>query len=558
MRLFALLEPRNRVLMAMVVAASLVPFLNLIPGIAAVNGAPQLTFPWGSSVNPDNANPSGKFTGGPHGFNPGDDSHTKPWNSLDYGPVDNRVYAARGGNAYVDCYSEQIKVIHGDGYVTTYTHLEPTSIRIINGQYVTRGTWLANTIQHAPTCGTGQNHVHFALWYAPGTTFNYLDSQAVDWGGQNGSSVPTAVAGQPQIGAWVADDGGIPGQQYAGCMTPLATPGVRYCPNAQADPCPSCTYIFNDSINEQIPVARRPQGGTEDLFMRGTTLHAYHTPTDSSGTPTAWEDHLGLIKGSPTGVWDASTSRLDMYVVGSDSRIYRQVFTATGGWGAWEVMSTSPGLGFSGPSLTETVTVDRPSGGGFDLLIRGPSGDAQDASLDGGGNLQFWESLGSPLGAGINGTPSSRWNLQGTRQDVFAVGSDDHVYIKSWTGSAWTSWRGPYPGPAVASAVASSSGARASVNEQVMAVRAPDDTIDLFYRGQSNDAVHVRVDRFGNFLGWDSLGGVVKGAPDGMWDATMTRLDVFVIGTDDRGYQNTNTMGIWSGWRVLPGGGVSG
>jgi hypothetical protein len=85
--------------------------------------------------------------------------------------------------------------------------------------------------------------------------------------------------------------------------------------------------------------------------------------------------------------------------------------------------------------------------------------------------------------------------------------------------------------------------------------------MDLFYRGQSNDAIHVLVNIYGNYVAWESLGGVVKSAPDGMWNATQTRLDVFAIGNDDRGYQDTfNTLPnpYWSGWRVLPGGGVSG
>ena len=60
-------------------------------------------------------------------WNGSDVGHQVPWNSLDFGPADGRVYAARGGRAYVSCFNELIQVVHGDGYVTTYLHLEPTS-----------------------------------------------------------------------------------------------------------------------------------------------------------------------------------------------------------------------------------------------------------------------------------------------------------------------------------------------------------------------------------------------------------------------------------------------
>jgi hypothetical protein len=551
-----------RVLAAMLVVLSLFPVLNLKPGFA-INGAPQLTFPWGSQLNPDNANPNGQLNYGPHDWNGSDtDQHFHPWNSLDLKPADGRIYAARGGTAYLSCSNEMIQIIHGDGYQTTYIHLAPSSIRITNGQTVTRGTWMANfntDPNYQQHCGfSGSNHVHFSLWYVPqGATLNFSDSQAVDWGG----IPPTAVAGPPQIGAWTVDDG-VPQQVYGGCMSPLANPGVRYCGLTQGP----AASILNDSLNEQVPVSRRPQGGTEDLFMRGTPIHGYHAPTDQLGTPSFWDDLHGLLKGSPTAVWDSGASQLDVFAIGNDDRPYHTAWTASG-WGTWGVIDASPGFGYSGLSLTETVTVDRrPSGTPrLDLLMRGPANEVQHAVLDGAAHLQNWESLGSPSSAGVKGTPSGRWNAQGNRFDVFAIGNDDHLHLITWTASGWTSWSGPYLGPAAASAAASSSGAVASINEMVMAIRAPDDSLDVFFRGStSNDAVHLWMTSTGAFLGWESAGGIVKGAPDAKWDANMTRLDVFVIGNDDLGYQNTyNRPGggippYWSGWHLLQGGGLSG
>jgi len=346
-------------------------------------------------------------------------------------------------------------------------------------------------------------------------------------------------------------------------MTPLAYPNNRYCGLAEG----YTTYIYNDALNAQISVARRPGGVTEDLSVRGLPLHGYHAPTDQNGTPSFWEDLGGILKGSPTAVWDANTTQFDVFGIGTDDRVYHIRWTLSTSWGQWGVIATSPGLGYSGTAITETVNVDREPNGQFDLFIRGPSADGEHALLASDGlTLYYWESIGSPVsGAGIKGTPSGRWNSQGSRLDVFAVGNDDHPHLTSWTASGWTPWSGAYTGPSVAAAVASTSGAIASVNEQVMAVRAPDDSLDVFYRGASNDAIHIWTNSNGTLLGWESLGGVIKGAPDGKWNANTTHLDVFVIGNDDRGYQNTfygpcggTPPCYWSGWRSLTGGGTWG
>lgn len=562
MCLFALSERRTRVLTAMVVAANLVPLLHVAPGIAAVNGAPQLTFPWATQFNPANRDPNGQFNYGPHDWNGSDsDAHFHSWNSLDLAPVGGHVYAARGGTAYSSCTNQMIQIVHGDGYQTTYVHLR--NIQIASGQPVTRGTWLADVItdpNFVQDCFfRGVNHVHFSLWYVPlGYALNFSDSQAVDWGGIS----PTAVAGQPQIGAWTVDDGiphdGMPGQNYGGCMTPLASPGVRKCGILQS----TTTYIFNDSINSQLTVARRPIGGTEDLFVRGTNLHPYWAPTDQFGTPTqAWVDLSAILKGSPTAVWNADLTQLYVFGIGGDDNIYYRTWTPSGWSWPWGVIAYPPGFGISGPALTETVTVDRlPGTPSLDILIRGPAGDVQHASLDPALN-PMWGSLDSPNGGGVKGTPSGRWNSQGSRYDVFAIGADDQPWVKSLINGSWTASWSPLTGaPAAASARVSVSGALASINEMVMAVPLPSGGVDLFYRGASDNTVHVYAGINGDFVSADSLSANPLGAPDGMWDASGSRLDAFLVGSDYLGYQYTYSVPTCSTWclRLLPGGGMAG
>lgn len=230
----------------------------------------------------------------------------------------------------------------------------------------------------------------------------------------------------------------------------------------------------------------------------------------------------------------------------------------------WDANWTQTAL-VAGTTMTETVNSER-IGDSVELYFEGSGGDAQIADLDSSLSLIGQPvSIGSPTSpSGIKGAPSGRWNSTGTRLDVFVIGSDDHPYRRSercdvppcvWD-SRWTQ----LPGTAATAAI-SSSGATASGTEMVMAIRAPDDTIDIFFRSTSNDAFHESLDQFGNFLRSESLGGVIKGAPDAKWDAAKSRLDVFAIGTNDQVWQDTWTQGSnppWSGWRALPGGGTWG
>jgi Peptidase family M23 len=503
---------------AAAIAFGVMPLLA-VHASAAVNGAAQLSLPWAGEQN-------GSMTSGPHNWSGlADPNH--PWNSLDWVPSSGQVFAARGGIAHTnDCGGPGfVRIDHGDGYQTTYYHL--TSVQVSTGQYVDRGQWIGNIGTSTPCGGSASGaHTHFSLWHFSGA-FNFSDSQGVDWNGT-------------QIGAWVLDDGN-PQAQYNGCITPVIG-GTRQCPS---------TLIRNDWPSEQVAVAQQPPGRTEELFVRGVTLHGYGTLTDVRGTPYGWVDFGGIIKGSPSGVFDSFGTGLDAFAVGTDDRVWHVKWTSASGWGSWGPVPVSGALGLAGTSETESVNVDRRPDGGMDLFIRGPSGDAQHASLDSTANLNYWESLGGY----VKGAPSGRWNSLQTRMDVYAIGSDNRPYHKVWStagctsqgcpgGSPWGAWTGPLTG------MAASAG-----TEMIMAVRRPDATMDLFIRGTDNAAWHAWTDVNGNILGWESLGGVVKGAPDGKWDADQTRLDVFAIGSDDSLYQRVWTSAGWGGWGSVSGGG---
>jgi murein DD-endopeptidase MepM/ murein hydrolase activator NlpD len=165
------------------------------------------------------------MTGGPHNWAGLSDAR-HPWNSLDFVPSNGQVFAAKAGYAYTntdnnDCPTPGfIRIVHGDGYQTSYYHLDPNSIRIANGDYVFRGQWIGNIGMSVPCGGSAPSaHVHFSLWFLSSGAFslysppyNY-NSMGVDWGGISPSA--RGAGSQTQIGAWMLDDG-TPSAQYNG------------------------------------------------------------------------------------------------------------------------------------------------------------------------------------------------------------------------------------------------------------------------------------------------------------------------------------------------------
>lgn len=469
------------------------------------------------------------MTGGPHNWNGCNPScyDNHPWNSIDLVPSDHHVFAARAGFVHTnDCSTPGfVRIDHGDGYQTTYMHLDPNSILVHDGDYVYRGQQIGDIgISHPcnappPTAA----HVHFSIWLVPvGQQFHFTG--AIDWD-------------QVQLGAWYLSDAV---KMYDGCITPL-TGGASLC-------VPNAGTIQNDWPSEQIPVARHPTGLSEDVLMRGSTIHGFQTQTDNNGMPLGWHDLDlgGLFKGSPTAAYDSTMSRLDVFGVATDGLVYHLAWTSSGGWGSsWAPVPTQAGLGVSGTSETETVNVDREPNGQLDLFIRGVSGDAQHALLASSGTLYYWESLGGA----VKGAPTGRWNNAGTQLEVFAIGTDDHPHRITWDYS-WGGWTSALQGTAATAGT-----------EMVMAVRKPaDDSIELLFRGTANDAVHEHFNSAGGFVYSESLGGTVKGAPDGEWDAQTARLVVFAIGTTDVAWERTSATGVapWGPWTQLTGGAIWG
>ncbi|OHX11134.1 hypothetical protein BI343_06055 [Chromobacterium amazonense] len=102
------------------------------------------------------------MTGGPHGYS----GESQPYDSIDFAGGDGKVLAPQAGVIYKSCVrngSALVKLVHDNGYSTTYYHMiNLTSVP--DGQRLDKGAYLG-TIGNGLPCGgsTTGPHVHFSL-----------------------------------------------------------------------------------------------------------------------------------------------------------------------------------------------------------------------------------------------------------------------------------------------------------------------------------------------------------------------------------------------------------
>ena len=447
------------------------------------------------------------YTGGCGGY-PNDHQGLEKY-AVDFGLINTEVDAAAYGQVgaigFTSAGGEYVWIMHPNNVQTYYGHLStaPGAIYVSLHQWVYKGQAIAKSDTSGQALGP---HLHFR----------------VSTGG-TGPFTGTGIKPEPMSGT--APPGYIGWDRY-GCAGD------------------SSTEFISTPPLEQVAVAARPLSA-EDLLLRGTDGSIYHAPTDIRGTPLYWQDLLGGFKGTPCGVWDASGTRLDVFGIGLDDHPWRN--TSTDGaqtWGGW-VQQT----GLSGSSETESVTCTRRPNGIVDLFMRGPSGDGLHGYTDSSGNIVAWDSLGGI----VKGAPSGAWNALQTRLDIYAIGNDDHPYhgVCTTNGgpcapSSWSGWTDRFSGSA-----------GSTEDELISVIRRPDGTMDVFLLATNWAGYHGPTDANGVILTWESLGGVIKGAPSAKWDPDQTRLDVFAVGINDQLYQITWTSLGWGPWGSLSGGEVA-
>jgi hypothetical protein len=259
-------------------------------------------------------------------------------------------------------------------------------------------------------------------------------------------------------------------------------------------------------------------------------LQTYYPPTSSASVGHPWSSWTSpggqLASGTGPAACSWNSSRLDLFVQGTDGQLWWKYTTNGGGsWTSWRSL---------GGKLTSSPAAASPASGVIDVFVRGSDGALwQRTTTNGGASWSAWASIGGQLASGTGPAVCS----QGSSLDVFVQGTDHVLYYKQWDGTTWSGWK------SLGAGLTSSPGVTSQANGK----------IDVFVRGTDN-AIWYREYSGTSWSTWHGLSGLVAsgtGPAACSWGAG--RLDVFVQGTDGILYQKTYAGSSWSGWQSLSG-----
>ncbi|XUL85778.1 glycoside hydrolase family 27 protein [Streptomyces galilaeus] len=163
-------------------------------------------------------------------------------------------------------------------------------------------------------------------------------------------------------------------------------------------------------------------GGTPTTFLRGphgSLVQQADGKAKDLGGPTK-----GRILGQPA-AYASAGGRIDVFVRGTDSRVYRRVFAA-GRWGAWQSLggqvADAPSVAFTDPAHWTLFA----TGSDGQVVQRGPS--------------TAWSSLGAPGGRVVYGRPSAAVDAQGQVHVAVRSAADDVWTRTRDTSGEWSPW----------------------------------------------------------------------------------------------------------------------
>jgi hypothetical protein len=243
---------------------------------------------------------------------------------------------------------------------------------------------------------------------------------------------------------------------------------------------------------------------------------------------TAGSTGPGTVQGAPAVV--NSPSGADVFVRGGDNALWTNTYT-NGAWGNWTslggVLSASPAAASTGQ--------DR-----IDVFVRGTDGALYQKTYQqapGGGaanspNVAWtpnWTNLGGPGTGTFTGAPAAVASLN--RVDVFARGTDNALWQRSYVSGAWSGW--------------SSRGG--TLTSSPAAASAGPGQLDVFAAQTGGTVGELSWTAAGGWAAsWSSLGSTtIVGAPSAA--EVGNRVNVYARGTDNYLWQwyRSGSSGVW-------------
>jgi hypothetical protein len=171
-------------------------------------------------------------------------------------------------------------------------------------------------------------------------------------------------------------------------------------------------------------VARNPNH--LDLFVTGTDGRIYSTWWDANGGWANWFNVSGgaAALGSPITAVARNPNHLDLFVTGTDGRIYSTWWDANGGWANW--FNVSGGAA----ALRSRINVVARNPNHLDLFVTGTDGRIYSTWWDANGGWANWFNVSG--GAAALGAPIDVIARFPTHLDLFVTGTDGGIYSTWW------------------------------------------------------------------------------------------------------------------------------
>jgi Pregnancy-associated plasma protein-A len=282
-----------------------------------------------------------------------------------------------------------------------------------------------------------------------------------------------------------------------------------------------------------------------DIFVTGTDNRLYTAAWEPAFTDWWhgwWQLNGGVAApGAHVTVVSRSTDKLDIFVVGTDGRVYTAAWEPgfTDGWHGWWPIGD-----IRVPQGASIQAVSR-SADKLDIFVTDINGviftAAWEPSFTDGWH-GWWELNG---GRAAPGAPVTAVSRSTDKLDVFVVGNDGRVYTAAWEPSFTDGWHGWWPIGDI----------RAPQSAPVHVVSRSTDKLDIFVT-DINGVIFTAAwePAFTDWWhGWWELNGgrAAPGAPVTAVSRSTDKLDVFVVANDSRVWTaawEPSFPDWWHGW----------
>lgn len=293
------------------------------------------------------------------------------------------------------------------------------------------------------------------------------------------------------------------------------------------------------------PAVVRNSDGRLAVFVVGTNNALWYRSQISSASPTSWSGYQSLggtvRTNSDPAVIINSDGRLQVFVVGTDNRLYYRTQT-TPGSNTWSGYQSLDG----GVDPNTSPVVERNLDGRLQVFVVGTNNALwyRTQSSAGSNTWSGWQSLGG--GLRDNSDPAVVRNSDG-RLQVFVVGVPNGLYYRTQTSAGSNTWSSYQ-----------SLGGGMDPNTSPATVRNLDGRIEVFVLGTNNLLYHRAQSSPGSnsWFVWDSLGGPLRDNTDPTLILNSDgRLEAFVVAINNElfnTYQNVpSSFSNWSPYESL-------